>query len=130
MSIFAGRLFVFQSRPATSRSRRSVTACTSRYAYCKACHPGAIERRWTQERVLDAMRTWRASHGELPSSYDWSLTHARRRGGEALARLAEDDWPSASVVTSVFGGWPAAREAAASEHIAVVPEHSGEPALD
>ena len=24
------------------------------YAYCKACHPGAIERRWTRERVLDA----------------------------------------------------------------------------
>ena len=30
------------------------------YAYCKACHPGAIERRWTRERVLDAMREWRA----------------------------------------------------------------------
>ena len=29
------------------------------YAYCKACHPGAIERRWTRERVLDAMRDWR-----------------------------------------------------------------------
>ena len=29
------------------------------YAYCKACHPGAIERRWTRERVLDAMRAWR-----------------------------------------------------------------------
>jgi hypothetical protein len=24
-------------------------------AYCKACHPGAIERRWTAERVLEAM---------------------------------------------------------------------------
>ena len=31
------------------------------YAYCKACHPGAIERRWTRERVLEAMREWRAS---------------------------------------------------------------------
>ena len=30
------------------------------YAYCKACHPGAIERRWTRERVLEAMREWRA----------------------------------------------------------------------
>ena len=29
------------------------------YAYCKACHPGAIERRWTRERVLAAMREWR-----------------------------------------------------------------------
>jgi hypothetical protein len=25
------------------------------YAYCKACHPGAIERRWTREGVLAAM---------------------------------------------------------------------------
>jgi hypothetical protein len=25
------------------------------YAYCKACRPGAIERRWTPERVLAAM---------------------------------------------------------------------------
>jgi hypothetical protein len=30
------------------------------YGYCKACHPGAIERRWTRDRVLDAMRSWRA----------------------------------------------------------------------
>ena len=26
------------------------------YASCKACHPGAIERRWTRERVMAAMR--------------------------------------------------------------------------
>jgi AcrR family transcriptional regulator len=25
------------------------------YSYCKACHPGAIERRWTRARVLEAM---------------------------------------------------------------------------
>src|SRR6201995_466271 len=56
------------------------------YAYCKACHPGAIERRWTRERVLDAMREWRTRYGRLPTSYDWSVTHARRRGGEALER--------------------------------------------
>ena len=85
------------------------------YAYCKACHPGAIERRWTRDRVLDAMRTWRARYGQLPSSYDWSATHARRRGGETLKRLAEGQWPSAAVVTDVFGDWPAAR-AAASRH--------------
>src|SRR6478735_4109811 len=33
------------------------------YAYCEACHPGAIERRWTRERVLEAMRQWRLRHG-------------------------------------------------------------------
>jgi hypothetical protein len=83
------------------------------YAYCKACHPGAIERRWTHERVLEAMREWRARFGTLPSSYDWSRTHARRRGGDALAHLAEGEWPAASVVTRLFGTWSVARAAAA-----------------
>jgi hypothetical protein len=82
------------------------------YAYCKACHPGAIERRWTCERVFDAMRAWRPQYGQLPSSYDWSATHARRRGGVALKRLGEGEWPSAAVVTDMFGDWSTAREAA------------------
>jgi hypothetical protein len=50
------------------------------YAYCKACHSGAIERRWTTDLVLGAMGAWRTRHGRLPTSYDWSSTHARRRG--------------------------------------------------
>jgi hypothetical protein len=94
------------------------------YAYCKACHPGAIERRWTRERVLDAMLDWRARYGRLPSSYDWSRTHAHRRGGEQLERLSRGDWPSASVVTGVYGSWTAAR-AAATEPI--VEARDGEP---
>jgi hypothetical protein len=53
------------------------------YRYCKVCHPGAIEVRWIAERVLAAMRDWRDRY-ELPSSYEWSRTHARRRGGGAL----------------------------------------------
>jgi predicted transcriptional regulator len=40
------------------------------YAYCKGCHPGAIERRWTREPVLDAMLRWSTRYGRLPSSYD------------------------------------------------------------
>src|SRR5450755_5161843 len=68
------------------------------YAYCKVCHPGAVERRWTRRSVLDAMLEWRARYGRLPSSYDWSRTHARRRGGQALERLSNGDWPPASVV--------------------------------
>ncbi len=76
-------------------------------AYCKACHPGAIQPKWTQERVLAAMREWVERYGRLPSSYDWSRTHDRRRGGEAQERLEKGEWPSASVVTDV-------REACAS----------------
>jgi hypothetical protein len=73
------------------------------YPYCKACHPGAIKPRRTRELVLEAMRDWRARYGRLPSSYDWSRTHARRRGGEALRRLSEGDWPAASVLSAQFG---------------------------
>ena len=84
------------------------------YAYCKACHPGAIEPRWTHGLVLDAMREWQVRYDRPPSSYDWSRTHARRRGGEALRRLAEGQWPSASAVTALFGTWATARQAASA----------------
>ena len=79
------------------------------YAYCKRCHPGAIARQWTRERVREAMRAWHARYGAVPSSYDWSRTHARRRGGEALKRLEAGDWPAPSTVTDLFGSWAAAR---------------------
>jgi AraC-like DNA-binding protein len=82
------------------------------YAYCKACHPGAIERRWTRELVISAMLEWCERFGRMPSSYDWSRTHARGRGKDAARRLAAAHWPSAGVVTAVFGSWALAREAA------------------
>jgi hypothetical protein len=82
------------------------------YAYCKRCHPGAIQRRWTPELVISAMLQWRERYGRLPSSYDWSRTHARRRGEQALQRLAGEHWPAASLVTALFGAWAVAREAA------------------
>jgi hypothetical protein len=96
------------------------------YAYCKRCHPGAIERRWTRERVLDAMRAWRELYGKLPTSYDWSSAHARRRGGEALGRLVRGEWPAASAVTRLFGTWSAARAVAAERSR----DMTGEPALE
>ena len=84
------------------------------YAYCKACHPGAIERRWTRELVISAMLDWHKRYGGMPSSYDWSRTHARRRGQDASQRLAAGQWPSASIVSALFGTWTAAREAVAA----------------
>ena len=59
------------------------------YRHWKRHRPGAIARRWTEQVVLDAMRDWQTLYGRLPSSYDWSRTHARRRGGQR------------------FGGWRA-----------------------
>jgi hypothetical protein len=79
------------------------------YAYCKNCHPGAIQARWTRELVLDAMRAWQERHGRWPSSYDWSRTHARHRGHAALAAVEAGDWPSSSTVSDLFGTWAAAR---------------------
>jgi len=78
------------------------------YAYCKRCHPGAIAPQWTRERVREAMRAWRARYGATPSSYDWSRTHARRRGGEALKRLKAGEWPAPSTVIDLYGSWAAA----------------------
>jgi len=72
--------------------------------YCKGCHPGAIQRRWTRERVLEAMREWLDRYGRLPSSYDWSRTHARRRRGEALERLPGGEWPAARAWSAICSG--------------------------
>jgi hypothetical protein len=61
------------------------------------------------------MRKWRTQYGELPSSYDWSRTHARARGGEAAARLQNGDWPPPATVTDRFGTWQAAKADAISD---------------
>jgi hypothetical protein len=54
------------------------------------------------------MLAWRERYGGLPTSYDWSRTHAHRRGGQALARLTDGDWPSSATVTDLYGSWAAA----------------------
>ena len=78
------------------------------YEYSKNCRPGAIARQWTRERSRKAIRAWRARYGGAPSSYDWSRTHARRRGGEALTRLQAGEWPTPSTVIDLYGSWAAA----------------------
>ena len=72
------------------------------------CHPGAIAPTRTREWVRDSMRTWQALYGSPPSSTDWSRTHARRRGGEAMKRLRDRDWPASSTVIDLYGTWAAA----------------------
>ena len=59
----------------------------------------------------------RSRYGRLPTSYDWSRAHARRRGGEALERLVRGELPAASVVSSLFGTWATARAAASGEDV-------------
>ena len=57
------------------------------YAYCKACHPGAIERRWTRERVLAAMRAWR---DPLRDGCRRRTTGRARTHADAAARRSSD----------------------------------------
>ena len=85
------------------------------YAYCKACHPGAIERRWTAR--AGARRDARVARAPRAAADVIRLVaHARAtaRRRDALERLANDDWPAASVVTALFGSWRAARAAAST----------------
>ena len=78
------------------------------YEYCKQCHPGAIAPTRTREWVRDAMRAWQELYGRPPSSTDWSRTHARSRGGEALKRFQAQDWPAPSTVVDMYRSWAAA----------------------
>ena len=78
------------------------------YPYGKSCHPGAIARKWTREQICGAMRAWQQRYGTPPTSYDWSRTHASRRGPEALRRLQDREWPPPSTVSDVYGSWAAA----------------------
>jgi len=89
--------------PRLRRAHQPRNGKNDAYQYCKACHPGAIASQWTAARVRDAMLAWQHRCGRLPSPYDWSRTHARRRGAQALKRLDDGDWPPASVVGDVFG---------------------------
>ena len=109
-----------------ARASSAIAACTAvaarrpppanskgdAYEYCKACHPGAIQARWTREPVRDAMRARRERSGTPPSSYDRSRTHPRHRGGEPFARR-----PARGAVTDLYGAW-------AATHADAVPDES------
>jgi hypothetical protein len=76
--------------------------------HCQRCKPQSRPR-WTREAVRGAHRFWRERFGFTASSVDWSGTHARRRGGAALARYQSARWPSQSVIRRVYGSPVAAR---------------------
>ena len=75
---------------------------------CQRCKPQSVPT-WTRERVRSAHRTWHVRFGFVASSYDWSGTHARRRGGAALERFEAGDWPSGPVIRRLYGTQAAAR---------------------
>ena len=75
------------------------------------------------------MWRWRALYGAAPSSYDWSRTHARRRGGDALARVNEGDWPPPATVVDLYGTWAAALADAFPETEAIGVEALADPSI-
>jgi hypothetical protein len=59
------------------------------YAYCKRCHPGAIVRQWTRERVREAMPPGeRATAARRPPTTGRAPTH-----GGAAAKRSNDYRP-------------------------------------
>ena len=88
------------------------------YAYCKAL-PSRRDRAALDPGpgdLGDAANGARATAGFRPPTTG-RATQARRRGGEALERLAGGEWPAASVVSSLFGTWATARAAASGEDV-------------
>jgi hypothetical protein len=90
---------------------------------CARCN-GAASGKWSPQRIEGALRCWHARYGAPATSSDLSLTYARRRGGQRLARLSagweEGPWPPASVVQYHFGTLRAANRAALAAAAAVV----------
>src|SRR4051794_26744873 len=101
-----------QSRRATAaraapaeRPPAHATASTTPTPTATAADPAPPAPQWTRARVRDALHRWAERYGRAPSSYDWSRTHARRRGDEALQRLEAGDWPAPATVTTLYGTW-------------------------
>jgi hypothetical protein len=65
--------------------------------------------RWTRELVRAAHGRWYEHYGFVASSYEWSVTHARRRGDDALARYDSGVSPSGPVVRRLYGSAANAR---------------------
>jgi hypothetical protein len=76
--------------------------------HCQRCKPQSVPR-WTRDMVRAAHRRWYERYGFIATTYDWSGTHARRRGAPALARYESGDWPSGPVIRRLYGSAANAR---------------------
>ena len=92
------------SRPATSACAAAAAATPAakregrRLRLLQGLHPGAIQARWTRARVLAAMGNGARGMARFPPPMTGHTpTHAGE--GRRARRLAEGQWPAASVVT-------------------------------
>ena len=107
-----------KARATKARYRGTCESCGARTSgadgkgrasrHCQRCKPQSVPQ-WTRELVRAAHRRWYERYGFVASSYDWSGTHARRRGGTALARYESGDWPSGPVIRRLYGSAANAR---------------------
>jgi hypothetical protein len=80
--------------------------------WCQSC-AGERRRKWSDERVLEAILEWAELTGSPPTLADWSPAHASAGYQGAARYLSEPGrWPSASTVAARFGSLRAAIEAA------------------
>ena len=73
-----------------------------------------VHAKWTRERIVIAIQGFATEFGRLPTIAEWSPAQARASGNRTwlAEQYAERDWPCASSVTRMFGGWAnAMREA-------------------
>ncbi len=102
----------------TRYNGRPGTPVSERCPACAAIHVGQQQTIWTQDRIIDAIRTWADEHdGEPPAIPDWSPNQARRLGDDQRATRFENDprFPWFSVVIYAFGSWNNAIRAAGFE---------------
>jgi hypothetical protein len=75
-----------------------------------------VPRSWTEDELLDAIRSWADRHGSPPTSLDWDPSRARRlEKFDQADRHAEGNWPTTNMVCAAFGTLNAAVAAAGLE---------------
>jgi hypothetical protein len=77
-----------------------------------AKRPPEATLKWPAGLVLERILEWQALYGAWPNGYDWTRTHAVRRGGEHLTRWSTGHWPDAQTVRRLYYTFPLAVAAA------------------
>lgn len=80
------------------------------------CHGCATKLRaiWSQEALIEAIRTFVARYGRVPGAIDWNPSDAATKGMYDRVRRFYDDgcWPYYNSVYQRFGSWNVAIRAA------------------
>lgn len=85
---------------------------------CSGVFYGKQNTKWTEERVIEAIRWWNSEYGEPPSAHDWNATACRKqlhdedRAVRFERLFAEGKVPWFNTVVLRFGSWNQGLEAA------------------